>query len=66
MTASACERNWSAYGYVQSDKGNRRNPKTAEKLVYAYFNGKFLRERKKHDFENDYFLWDADEPAQDE
>ena len=25
---------------------------TAEKLIYAYFDGKFLREREKHDFEN--------------
>ena len=25
-----------------------------------------LRELEKHDFENNYFLWDADEPAQDE
>ena len=66
VTASACQRNWSAYGYVQSYARNSLKPKTAEKPFYAYFNSKFLRELEKHDFENYYFLWDADEPAQDE
>ena len=66
VTSSACESNWSTYGYVHSDTSNSLNPKTAKKLVYAYFNSKFLREQDKFNFENDYFLWDADEPAQDE
>ena len=51
---------------LQPKSPTMKTTKSAEKLVYAYFNGKPLREREKHDFENDYFLWDADEPAQDE
>ena len=65
-TIAASERNWSAYGYVQTDVRNRLQAKTAEKLVYAYWNCKFLREREQHDFENDFFVWDADEPAEEE
>ena len=48
---------------AERQRSNRLNQKTAEKFVYAYFNGKFLREREKHYFENDSLLWDADEPA---
>ena len=51
---------------IQHEKRRYLKTKT-EQLVYnAYWSGKFLREREKHDFENGYFLWDADEPAQDE
>lgn len=66
VTASSCERNWSAYGLVQRDQRNRMHPKTAEKLVYAYFNGKLLAKREKVDYELEHFVWDNAEPEGDE
>lgn len=37
-TASACERNWSAYDHVASRKRNKLDPARAEKLVFVFQN----------------------------
>ena len=37
-TASACERNWSSYGFVHTESRNCLKSETAEKLVYIYHN----------------------------
>lgn len=45
VSASACERNWSAFEAVQTPKRNRLNYKTLEDLVYVRLN---LRLQQKH------------------
>jgi hAT family C-terminal dimerisation region len=37
-SACACERNWSAYDFVHSERRNRLVPERAEKLVYVFSN----------------------------
>ena len=36
ISASSCERNWSAYGHIQTKIRNKLSPQTTEKLVYVY------------------------------
>ena len=45
-TASACERNWSAYGHVHSKKRNRLTAERARKLVYVFMNMRALDKLK--------------------
>ena len=40
ISASSCERNWSAHGHIHSKLRNSLAPETTEKLVYVYSNGK--------------------------
>ena len=40
ISASSCERKWSAHGHVNSEVRNRLAPATTEKLVYIYSNRK--------------------------
>jgi len=69
VSASACERNWSAYGRVHTDARNRLNTKTAEKLVYVYSNTRMLQERS-NPFPNDVRLsiynWEDSEEGESE
>ena len=40
ISASSCERNWSAHGHIQTMISNKLSPETTEKLVYVYSNSK--------------------------
>ena len=40
ISASSCERNWSAHGHIHSEVRNRLAPATTEKLVYIHSNRK--------------------------
>ena len=42
ISASSCERNWSAHGHIHSKISNRLEPATTEKLVYVYSNSKMV------------------------
>ena len=38
ISASSCERNWSAHRHIQTKISNKLSTKTTEKLVYVYSN----------------------------
>ena len=40
ISASSCERNWSAHGHIQTKIRNKLSPATTEKLVHVYSNRK--------------------------
>ena len=40
ISASSCERNWSAHGHINTKICNKLGPETTEKLVYVYSNSK--------------------------
>ena len=40
ISASSCERNWSAQGHIHMKICNKLGPETTEKLVYVYSNSK--------------------------
>ena len=40
ISASACERNWSAHRHIHTKICNKLSPDTTEKLVYVYSNSK--------------------------
>ena len=46
-SASACERNWSAYDHIQSKKRNRLGDKRCKDLVYVYTNQRLFDSRKR-------------------
>ena len=56
ISASSCERNWSAHGHIHSEVRNRLAP-TTEKLVYIYSNRKAVAASALHD-ELKMFTWD--------
>ncbi len=41
-SASSCERNWSAFGFIHSKSRNRLQTKKAEELVYVFSNRRLL------------------------
>jgi hypothetical protein len=51
ISASSCERNWSAHGHIHSEVRNRLAPATTEKLVYiqVYSNRKAALWRRAED-----------------
>ena len=57
ISASSCERNWSAHGHIQSEVRNRLAPATTEKLVYIYSNRKAVAAAACDD-ELKMFTWD--------
>mmetsp|Transcript_17875 Transcript_17875/g.52086 ORF Transcript_17875/g.52086 Transcript_17875/m.52086 type:complete len:187 (-) Transcript_17875:102-662(-) len=54
--ACACERNWSAYEFIHSEKRNRLAPERAEKLVSVFSNLQLLR--RFQDFIKGHVEWD--------
>ena len=42
ISASSCERNWSAHRHIHSKILNRLEPATTEKLVYVYSNSEMV------------------------
>ena len=60
VSASSCERNWSAHGHIHSKVRNKLEPATTEKLVYVYANCKIESEtRAGGDLK--MFAWDDKE-----
>jgi hypothetical protein len=57
ISASSCERNWSAHGHTHSQVCNRLAPATTEKLVYIYSNRKAVAAAARDD-ELKMFTWD--------
>ena len=57
ISASSCERNWSAHGHIHSEVRNRLAPATTEKLVYIYSNRKALAAASQND-ELKMYTWD--------
>jgi hypothetical protein len=56
ISASSCERNWSAHWHIHSEVHNRLAPATTEKLVYIYSNRKAAAAAS--DDELKMFTWD--------
>jgi hypothetical protein len=42
-SSSACERNWSDYGFIHSKKRNKLSAEKSEQLVYVYSNSRLLQ-----------------------
>ena len=60
ISASSCERNWSAHGHIHSRIRNRLEPATAVKLVYVYSNRKIVA--ATHDVDElKMFAWDNED-----
>ena len=57
ISASSCERNWSAHGHIHTEVRNRLAPATTEKLVYIYCNKKAVMAAARDD-ELKMFTWD--------
>jgi hypothetical protein len=57
ISASSCERNWSAHGHIHSEVRSMLAPATTEKLVYVYSNRKAVAAAARDD-ELKMFTWD--------
>jgi hypothetical protein len=57
ISASSCERNWSAHGHIHSKVRNKLAPETTEKLVFVYSNRKLVTKIQDKD-ELKMFAWD--------
>ena len=60
ISASSCERNWSAHWHIHSKIRNRLEPATTEKLVYVYSNSKMATAMRDAD-ELKMFTWDNED-----
>ena len=60
ISASSCERNWSAHGHIHTRIRNRLVPATTEKLVYVYSNSKMVAATRDAD-ELKVFAWDIED-----
>ena len=60
ISASSCERNWSAHGHIHSKIRNRLDPATNEKLVYVYSSSKIVAATRDAD-ELKMFAWDNED-----
>ena len=56
ISASSCERNWSAHGHMHTEVRNRLAPATSEKLVYIYSNRKAVAAASRSD-ELEMYTW---------
>lgn len=71
-TASSCERNWSAYGFVYNRLRNKLSVRRAEDLVYIYQNMRLLAKQEKSKGNVAFVAWDpaegddADDEAEEE
>ena len=60
ISASSCERNWSAHGHIHTKIRNKLGPETTEKLVYVYSNSKMAAGIRDAD-ELKMFAWDNED-----
>ena len=61
ISASSCERNWSAHGHVHTEVRNRLAPATTEKLVYVHSNSRAVTKSNQDDSEPKMFFWDKED-----
>ena len=57
ISASSCERNWSAHGHIHTKIRNSLDPATTEKLVCVYSNRKMVAGTRDAD-DLKMFAWD--------
>ena len=60
ISASSCERNWSAHGHIHTKLCNRLDPATTEKLVYVYSNITLVASTRDAD-KLKMFSWDIED-----
>ena len=60
VSASSCERNWSAHWHIHSKVSNKLNPAAIEKLVYVYANST-IKSETLVDGNLKMFVWDDKE-----
>ena len=60
ISASSCERSWSAHGHIHSKIRNRLEPATTDKLVYVYSNSKMVAATRDAD-ELKMVAWDNED-----
>ena len=60
ISASSCERNWSAHGHIHAKICNRLDAATTEKPVYVYSNSKLVASTRDAD-KLEMFAWDKNE-----
>ena len=60
ISASSCERNWSADGHIHSKFCNKLGPETNEKLVFVYSKSKMAATVREAD-ELKMFAWDNED-----
>jgi hypothetical protein len=60
ISASSCERNWSAHGHIHQKTRNRLETATTEKLVYVYSNSRMVASIRDSD-ELKMFAWDNED-----
>ena len=60
ISASSCERNWSAHGHIHAKFCNKLGPETTEKLVYVYSNSKMAATVRDAD-ELKMLAWDNED-----
>lgn len=63
VSASAGERNWSAYKHIISDTRTRMTSEHAEQLVYVYWNSRVLSKTMNSLKPKEAFEWDQDSIA---
>lgn len=60
-SASSCERNWSAYGFVYNRLRNKLKLERAESLVYVYQNLRLLAKQEKKKGVPEFLAWDPED-----
>ena len=60
ISASSCERKWSAHEHIQTKIHNKLSPETTEKLVYVYSNSK-MAATVCNAYELKMFAWDNED-----
>ncbi|XP_062206164.1 uncharacterized protein LOC133908053 [Phragmites australis] len=58
-SSSACERNWSTYGFIHSIKRNRLTPMRAEDLVFIHSNMRLLSRNSDEYLKGRSRMWDV-------
>ena len=58
-SASACERNWSTYGFIHSMKRNRLGHKKADDLVYVHSNLRLISRKEPSYSSGPCKAWDV-------
>lgn len=64
-SASACERNWSTYGFIHSTKRNRLGHKKADDLVYVHSNLRLISRKEPSYSSGPCQAWDVLEEDRD-
>ena len=58
-SSSACERNWSTYGFIHSMRRNKLTPSRAEDLVFVHNNIRLLSRKSEEYLKGSSQMWDV-------